>query len=1029
MGIITEYLKLQEHFEKKYGNKTVLLYQIGSFYEVYEYNIHYCIHDTAKIDAEGKEWSKSIGKAIEISTVLNCFLTQENNNEPYGIRNPHKLGFPVIAYEKNKNTLLANDYFIVRMDQDKGAAKGNITRSVAEVCSPTMNIENIGNSHSNNIICIYIEYQKNSTKLENFIITSGISVLDVITGRNMVTEFYSKNEEHNTPLLDIYRFLCAKYPKEILIYIKDLPKNYIENNSYSKFLEQSLELHRFNRVTFKINEVPDDFLKVNYQKEFLNKLFGYKSEKKNANKLTLNIVNKSNDRIIEEIGLDKMNYGRISYMCLLSHCYNHDMNIVSNLPRPDMKWLDDNKHLILAHNALIQLDVFPLENKNKKKEIDSLVSVLDKTETNLGKRMLYNMLQNPMLDGKEISDYYDMVEQMFILDDNMPLWQKLENKLKLLPDLGKLHRKLEIKTITPKEIGVLYKAYLEIINVYILLLKYPVISRNLLTQSEIDNFNQFISYYTNFFLFSSLECCHIESSNDSNAKYIEFSEYPIRRTIFKEMDDHNDRLVVLEKNLNTIIEHLNSFISHTTGQKITLKSANKKQGATKKEEGENILAVTNAKANILTNAAINTDLCGVVQLIAISTTEKMIYSDKISNLCMQINDIKKTLKYKLFEIYENVINDMNTKYTFYTALSNMIAKIDLLHCYAKISVRYKYYRPIIVDDDCPTSFLEMKELRHPIIERIISSEYITNDIGLGRGNLSEDRTNGLALFGLNASGKTSLAKAIALNIIMAQCGMFVPCKLKYKPYTKIITRLSGNDNIFTSQSTFEIEMQELRTILKQADERTLTVANELAHGTETTSAIAITVSAILDLIDKDSTFLFATHMHQITSSSFINKLDGKKLKISHLSVAYDATTDNLIYERKLQNGQGDSTYGIIVAKYLGLPHNFIERCYDVINEVANRNSHIVNTTKSKYNASVYVDICAICGKNGKERQLHTHHLKEQLKADKNGMIGHMHKNTKDNLIILCENCHTDLHSSNKQIESVKIPNGSMLMLK
>ena len=99
MGIITDYLRLQKQNEEKYGQRTVVLMQIGSFYEIYEYDVSSCTSDDAKVDKEGKVWNESIGHAIELSTTLNCCLTYENSDEPFSIRNPFKIGFPVISYE------------------------------------------------------------------------------------------------------------------------------------------------------------------------------------------------------------------------------------------------------------------------------------------------------------------------------------------------------------------------------------------------------------------------------------------------------------------------------------------------------------------------------------------------------------------------------------------------------------------------------------------------------------------------------------------------------------------------------------------------------------------------------------------------------------------------------------------------------------------------------------------------------------------------------------------------------------------
>src|SRR5688500_15003093 len=140
MGII-EYFELQKKHEKQYGERTIVLYQSGIFYETWEYDPNDCRDDKHKIDSDDKIWNENEGQSIILSTTLNYNLAMEDGGKPYSIRNPHKLGFPIIAYEKCLATLLANDYVVVRVDQI-GTGK-NVTRSVAEIYSPTMQIDTI----------------------------------------------------------------------------------------------------------------------------------------------------------------------------------------------------------------------------------------------------------------------------------------------------------------------------------------------------------------------------------------------------------------------------------------------------------------------------------------------------------------------------------------------------------------------------------------------------------------------------------------------------------------------------------------------------------------------------------------------------------------------------------------------------------------------------------------------------------------------------------------------------------------------
>jgi len=1046
MGIITDYLTLQKKHELQYGERTVVLIQQGSFYEIYEYDPSYCTSDNAKIDSDGKIWNECIGHAIEMSATLNCFLTHENSNKPYGISNTHKVGFPMIAYEKNRATILNADYVIIRVDQHKNMS-GPITRFVAEVCSPTMSMDNITPTRpTSNIACIYIEYQHGLNKFDNFLITTGVSVIDIITGQNRVCEFYSKTEDEVHAVQELYRFLISHYPRELIVHLNDMPEALSKHtesapNPYVKHLEKVLELRRFDRLNIHVNQVSPEYKKIPYQIEFLNKIFTIKENQQPTTGIRLNVIQKRNERIIEELGLERMNYGRIAYMLLMQHCHSHNVEIIAKLSKPDLQWIDAKKHLILTHNAIVQLDLIPDGGKplrlQKKKEIDSLMSVLDQNQTHLGRRLLHNILQNPMLDPNDINAYYNMIDEMLSAKvESDPLWLSLERSLKELPDIARLQRKLEIKLITPKELSVLYQAYIKVISIYICILntKSPTLHKHLFNQEDSANFNQFISRYASIINFETLECCYIDTSADSNTKWIEFTECPIRPGVYQDIDDHAKLLFGAESNLQQIIDHLNIFLARTTGKKLAFRSAKKKQGATKQDPTGTVLTTTEAKAKTLINSPIDTNICGILQVIPYTSAERIITSDRISALCAQIDQIRTWMRQRLLTIYEFILDEMNTKYTFYVPVANLVAKIDLIHSYAKISYRYNYIRPDLVINDSNISFLEAKDIRHPIIERMINGAYVTNDIYLGASDVEVQtndahtiRTDGMLLYGVNKTGKSSLAKAVALNIIMAQAGCYTPSQLRYKPYSKIITRLSGSDNIFKGQSSFEVEMMELRTILRQADSSTLIIGDELCKGTESHSGTAITTSAILSLIQKRASFIFATHMHEMLKLSYINQIEPRNLKICHLSISYDETSKILVYDRKIKDGAGASIYGLIVARSLDLPRDFIDKSYEILLEITGENRNIVETTRSRYNTDVYVDSCAMCGKPRQQTELHTHHLEHQADADARGMIGNIHKNIKDNLIVLCRDCHVKLHHDNKDLVRVETSAGKLVI--
>ena len=264
-------------------------------------------------------------------------------------------------------------------------------------------------------------------------------------------------------------------------------------------------------------------------------------------------------------------------------------------------------------------------------------------------------------------------------------------------------------------------------------------------------------------------------------------------------------------------------------------------------------------------------------------------------------------------------------------------------------------------------------------------------------------------------------KAIGTSLIMAQCGMYVPAdSFEYGVFDSLYTRISGNDNLFKGHSSFIIEMNELRTILKKATSKSLIIGDEICRGTEYLSANAIVASAILKLVNLDSKFLFATHLHELVEIDEIKILN--KVKFFHLSV--EKKGDELVFNRKMVDGTGEQIYGITVAQYILDDVAFINKAIDLKNillEKSGMNTKLLSDKKSLYNKDLYMDTCTICGSDNKLESNHIN-MQKDFKSGINGEINekkkHIVKNSKANLIILCSKCHDHLHSGNFTISGL-----------
>jgi len=209
-------------------------------------------------------------------------------------------------------------------------------------------------------------------------------------------------------------------------------------------------------------------------------------------------------------------------------------------------------------------------------------------------------------------------------------------------------------------------------------------------------------------------------------------------------------------------------------------------------------------------------------------------------------------------------------------------------------------------------------------------------------------------------------------------------------------------------SSFVVEMTELRNILQRANESSLIIGDEICCGTEAISGISIVSSAIEELVNKKSSFIFTSHLHELTNISLIKNRcnqEKPKLRIYHMHIIIDEN-NKIIYERKLKEGQGSSVYGIDVCKSLNMPNSFMKNAELIRKELEGLTNTIVDTKTSKYNSLVYLDICEVCKKN---KGTEVHHINYQINADENGNFSNFNKNNKHNLVCICEECHKKEH--------------------
>jgi DNA mismatch repair protein MutS len=207
-------------------------------------------------------------------------------------------------------------------------------------------------------------------------------------------------------------------------------------------------------------------------------------------------------------------------------------------------------------------------------------------------------------------------------------------------------------------------------------------------------------------------------------------------------------------------------------------------------------------------------------------------------------------------------------------------------------------------------------------------------------------------------------------------------------------------------------MLELREILKKANQYSLVLGDELCSGTESVSATSLVASGIIWLHKKHTSFIFATHYHELNNIAQIKQLE--RLKILHLKVHYDIARDILVYDRNLEPGPGNTYYGLEVAKAMNIPSEYLELANSIRKDLLHE-----KIKNSSYNSNLIVQSCEVC-KCSISHMLEVHHIVQQASANSDGFLENsLHKNNLRNLVVLCSKCHDNYHAGKIVIGAAK----------
>lgn len=963
-GIYAEYFRLTDEYREKYGEQMILLMQVGGFFEVY--------------GMKNTENSIIVGSAIAAFSQI-CQLVVSERVSQYQNNPIVMAGFRDYALEKYLEKLTENGYTaVVYVQENAGKKKKRVFHSVHSPGTYVPFENEVSMQTSNHIMCLWFE-QYTSPIIKKMQVACGVAVCNIFTGKSSIFEYNTPWMLNPTTFDELERCLATYSPSEIIV-ISPFDE---------KTLQTVLQYSGINRVPLihKIDTNHETAKRGSTQKYVRFVLASYFGEEAY--------------KVCEEFSINTIATQAFCY--LLHFVQEHNPNLVRKIRIPDF---DGNSvsRVLLVNHTLKQLNIIDDSSTDGRRagKYSSVLTLLNKCCTAMGRRTFQSQLLMPSYNEVWLNREYSMIAYMLEKDREMvAAFRKI---LREVADIEKVSRQIVLRRMYPATAYNLYKSVDCIQQLNVCLYESPELCAYLGQDADaIHNkciqINQFIDS-----ILVVKSCAGLNSITS-------FPECIIQRGVSLELDamlDDNktkmDIFVGIRDGLNRLIQrHLKSLTDidyvkeHETDKLGLSLQITNKRGQILKTALEWLKTQPNPTLVIRDGIEVH---ARDIKIVKATSTNDVIECPLLTKTTRELLHLKDSMNQVISKIFMGFIGELEERWlSVLEEIAEYISKMDVLCCKAHIAQKYDYCRPLIDDSDCK-SYIEACGVRHALIEHIQQSEvYVSNDITL-------KEKNGFLLYGTNAVGKTSLIRSVGIAVIMAQAGMYAPCaSMKYKPYTAIFSRILGNDNLFKGLSTFVVEMSELRTILKMADDRSLILGDELCSGTESESGISIFMAGLMEFEKKGASYMLATHLHELVHMEETKDL--KCMNMYHMSVYYDRDRDMLVYDRKLKEGSGTKMYGLEVCKSLYMPEEFMNNAYEIRNKYYPEARGGLSYTTSRYNVNKIRGMCEGCGVRMSEE---VHHLLEQRTANERGYIKGVHKNHKGNLKSLCALCHKAEHN-------------------
>ncbi len=543
-------------------------------------------------------------------------------------------------------------------------------------------------------------------------------------------------------------------------------------------------------------------------------------------------------------------------------------------------------YLTIDGNSRRNLEITESLRENNKK--GSLLWIIDKTNTSMGGRQLRRWLEQPLINKVKIEERLDSVEE---ISNNISYHEDLKEALKNIYDIERLVGKISSKSVNAKELNFLKNSIEKIPEVKSILSNF----HTKLLKNMYENLDELKDIY------SLLDKSILDNPGIS-------------------LKEGN----LIKKGYNSDIDELKEIKAH--GKEWIASLENSEREVTKIKSlkiGYNkvfgyYIEVTKSNLNLVPEGRYirKQTLTNAERYI---TPELKEMEDKILGAEEKLINLEYSVFIEVRDKIENEVDRMQKS-------AKIISEVDCLSSLARVAIENNYCKPEITNSDK----IIIEEGRHPVVEKMIDSgEFISNDI-----NIDTSENQLLLITGPNMAGKSTYMRQIALIVIMAQIGSFVPAKnASISVCDKIFTRIGASDDLASGKSTFMVEMSEVSNILKNATNKSLILLDEVGRGTSTYDGLSIAWS-VIEYICKNSKLkcktLFATHYHELT------KLEGKIDGVKNYCVSVKEMENNIVFLRKIIRGGADQSYGIEVAKLAGLPEEVLKRAGEILNSLESK---------------------------------------------------------------------------------------------